>query len=78
MLRQKHYDTKMDVFAAGCILAELFSGDPLLPGHSESDMLHRISKLIGCVPSSWKPGFDMAAGIGLTNLPGALIEPCHE
>ena len=53
MLRQKHYDLAVDVFAAGCIFAELFTGDPLLPGSSETDMLHRLSKLIGCVPASW-------------------------
>ena len=66
------------MFAAGCILAELFSGDPLLPGSSETDMLHRLSKLIGCIPYNWTKGFDMAAGIGLTNLPGALVEPSHD
>ena len=65
----------MDIFAAGCIMAELFTGDPLLPGTSETDMIHRLSKIIGCVPASWKPGHDIAVGIGLTNLPGALIEP---
>jgi len=67
-----------DVFATGCIFAELFTGDPLLPGSSESDMLHRLSKLIGCVPQAWKQGFDVAAGIGLTNLPGALVEPSYD
>ena len=75
MLRQKHYDVSVDVFAAGCVLAELFSGEPLLPGTSETDMIHRLSKLIGCIPTSWQQGFDMGAAIGLTNLPGAMIEP---
>ena len=78
MLRQKHYEVSIDIFAAGCILAELFSGDPLLPGTSETDMLHRLSKLIGCVPASWKQGYDMASGIGLINLPGTLVEPQRE
>jgi len=78
MLRQKQYDQAVDVFAAGCIFAELFTGDPLLPGSSETDMLHRLSRLIGCVPSSWSQGFEMAAGIGLMNLPGALVCPSRE
>ena len=69
---------RCDVFAAGCIMAELFIGEPLLPGSSETDMLHRLSRLIGCVPAKWKQGFDTAARIGLTNLPGALIEPQRE
>jgi len=38
-------------------------------------MLHRLSRLIGCVPSSWKAGYDVANGIGLMNLPGCMIEP---
>ena len=54
MLRQKNYEIMVDVFAAGCIFAELFTGEPLLPGSSETDMLHRLSRLIGCVPSSWR------------------------
>ena len=75
ILRQKNYGSAIDVFAAGCIFAELYTGQPLIPGTSESDMLHRLSKLIGCVPTSWRYGFDTAANIGLTNLPGAMLEP---
>ena len=78
MLRQKNYGTMVDVFALGCIFAELFTGEPLLPGSSETDMLHRLSRLIGCVPSSWKTGHDVASGIGMTNLPGCLSEPNRE
>ena len=75
MLRQKNYDTMVDVFAAGCIFAELFTGEPLLPGSSETDMLHRLSRIIGCVTPSWKQGYEVASGIGLTNLPGCMSEP---
>lgn len=68
----------VDVFAAGCIFAELFTGEPLLPGSSESDMLHRLSRILGCVPQSWKQGYDVATGIGLTNLPGCMVEPSSD
>mmetsp|Transcript_26845 Transcript_26845/g.36601 ORF Transcript_26845/g.36601 Transcript_26845/m.36601 type:complete len:88 (-) Transcript_26845:462-725(-) len=37
ILRSTNYDNKVDVFAAGCILAELLNGKPLLPGTSEHD-----------------------------------------
>ena len=47
IFKQSTYDAKIDVFAMGCIIAELFSGDPLLPGNSESDMLFRLANLIG-------------------------------
>ena len=78
MLRQKNYGTMVDVFAAGCIFAELFTGEPLLPGQSETDMLHRLSRLIGCVPNSWKTGYDIANGIGMINLPGCMNEPSRD
>ena len=32
MLRQKSYHTTADVFALGCIFAELYTSEPLLPG----------------------------------------------
>ena len=32
MLRQKNYDLSADVFAVGCLFAELYMGDPLFPG----------------------------------------------
>ena len=36
-LRSANYDQGVDVFALGCIMAELFLGRPLFPGVSESD-----------------------------------------
>ena len=78
MLRQKLYNKSVDVFAAGCIFVELHTGDPVFPGSSETDMLHRISKLLGSVPATWKQGYEVAQSIGLTNLPGTLIEPTQE
>ena len=54
ILRQKKYDGKIDVFAMGCIMAELYTGVPLLPGTTESDMIYRLSMLIGNIPESWK------------------------
>ena len=74
MLRQKKYDFGIDVFAAGCIFAELFSGEPLFPGSSESDMIHRMSKVLGPVPTTWKQGFEVANNIGLTGLPGVQTQ----
>ena len=50
ILRQKTYDQKIDIFALGCIMAELYTGQPLIPGQSESDMLYRLANLLGNVP----------------------------
>lgn len=37
VLRSKNYDQSVDVFALGCIMAELILGRPLFPGFSETD-----------------------------------------
>ena len=66
------------MFAAGCIFAELYRGEPLFPGSSETDMLNRISKVMGCIPQTWQAGFDKAAKSGVANVAGALIAPMRE
>ncbi len=52
ILRSGIYDGKVDIFALGCIMAELHTGVPLLPGTSEDDMLHKLCNLIGQPPAS--------------------------
>ena len=37
VLRSKNYDQSVDMFALGCIMAELILGRPLFPGFSETD-----------------------------------------
>ncbi|KAJ8706973.1 hypothetical protein PYW08_011107 [Mythimna loreyi] len=41
------YNTAVDVWSAGCVLAQLHTRKPLLPGASDSDQLHEIFRLIG-------------------------------
>jgi male germ cell-associated kinase len=53
MMRSNSYDDKIDIFALGCIFAELYTGEPLLPGSSETDQLMRMGKLLGQPPSNW-------------------------
>ena len=78
MLRQKAYDVKIDIFALGCIMAELYTGQPLIPGQSESDMLYRIANILGNVPEAWKSGYDSAYRSGSNQLPGALTNPSKD
>lgn len=40
----------IDMWSLGCIVAELFLGLPLFPGHSEYDQLCRIVDLLGPIP----------------------------
>ena len=37
LLRSSNYTQAVDIFALGCIMAELYLGRPIFPGNSESD-----------------------------------------
>ncbi|CAL9055603.1 unnamed protein product [Musa banksii] len=49
------YGVGIDLWSAGCILAELLAGKPIMPGRTEVEQLHKIFKLCGS-PSEdyWK------------------------
>ena len=44
------YDLAIDMWSLGCILAELLTGYPLLPGEDEADQLSCIIELLGMPP----------------------------
>nr|GEU47746.1 probable serine/threonine-protein kinase At1g09600 [Tanacetum cinerariifolium] len=41
------YGVAIDMWSAGCILAELFIGRPIMPGRTEVEQIHKIFKLCG-------------------------------
>ncbi|KAL8158513.1 hypothetical protein V2J09_000050 [Rumex salicifolius] len=41
------YSGNVDLWSAGCILGELYSNKPLMPGRTEVEQLHKIFKLCG-------------------------------
>jgi len=41
------YCREVDIWAVGCLFAEMISGDPLFPGDSDIDQLYQITKLLG-------------------------------
>ncbi|KAI4369423.1 hypothetical protein MLD38_017862 [Melastoma candidum] len=47
LLGSKDYGVGIDLWSAGCILAELFAGRPILAGRTEVEQLHKIYKLCG-------------------------------
>ncbi|EYU32922.1 hypothetical protein ABFS82_09G070400 [Erythranthe guttata] len=55
LLGSTYYGVAVDLWSAGCILAELLSGKPILRGRTEVEQLHKIFKLCGS-PSEeyWK------------------------
>ena len=56
LLGSRTYNTSIDVWSAGCIMAEMYTGRPLFPGTTNEDQLQKIFRLMG-TPSerSW-PG----------------------
>ncbi|CAH8256789.1 unnamed protein product [Arabidopsis lyrata] len=57
LLGATDYGVGIDLWSAGCILAELLAGRPIMPGRTEVEQLHKIYKLCGS-PSEdyWKKG----------------------
>ncbi|GAB2221395.1 hypothetical protein Droror1_Dr00012571 [Drosera rotundifolia] len=47
LLGATYYGIGVDLWSAGCILAELLLGQPILPGRTEVEQLHKIFKLCG-------------------------------
>uniref|UniRef100_A0A7N0UVH0 Protein kinase domain-containing protein n=1 Tax=Kalanchoe fedtschenkoi TaxID=63787 RepID=A0A7N0UVH0_KALFE len=55
LLGATEYGVAIDLWSAGCILAELLAGKPIMPGRTEVEQMHKIFKLCGS-PSEeyWK------------------------
>lgn len=47
LLGATEYGVGVDMWSVGCILAELFSGKPIMPGTTEVEQMHKIFKLCG-------------------------------
>lgn len=55
LLGSRTYNTSIDIWSAGCILAEMVSGRPLFPGTTNEDELQRIFRLMGTPSESTWP-----------------------
>ncbi|KAE9588558.1 putative protein-serine/threonine kinase CMGC-CDK-CRK7-CDK9 family [Lupinus albus] len=53
LLGVSHYGVAVDLWSTGCILGELYSGRPILPGKTEVEQLHKIFKLCGSPPEEY-------------------------
>ncbi|KAK9928216.1 hypothetical protein M0R45_025362 [Rubus argutus] len=64
LLQSYLYSSKVDMWAMGAIMAELFSLRPLFPGVSEADEIHKICSVIGTpTKDSWADGLLLARDI---------------
>ena len=47
VLGSRSYNYPVDIFALGCIMAELYTFKTLFPGSSEMDQFEKISRILG-------------------------------
>ena len=56
LLGSRTYNTSIDLWSAGCIMAEMYTGRPLFPGTTNEDELHKIFRLMGTPSEHTWPG----------------------
>lgn len=56
LLASRSYNTSIDVWSAGCIIAEMFTGRPLFPGTANDDQLLKIFRIMGTPSERTWPG----------------------
>ncbi|XP_015788644.1 serine/threonine-protein kinase ICK-like [Tetranychus urticae] len=62
LLRSTNYSSPIDIWAVGCIMAELYSLQPLFPGRSEIDQIFRICSVLGTPDKrDWMEGYQLAS-----------------
>jgi serine/threonine protein kinase len=67
LLHSSAYSTPVDMWAVGCVLAELCLMRPLFTGESEIDQLSQICSILGTPGfTEWPDAFRLAAQLGFT------------
>lgn len=64
LLHSINYNSPIDMWAVGCIMAELYTFRPLFPGKSEIDEIFKICSVIGTPDKNdWPEGYRLAAAM---------------
>ncbi|KAI8786914.1 serine/threonine-protein kinase MAK [Biomphalaria glabrata] len=64
LLRSTNYSSPIDIWAIGCIMAELYTLRPLFPGSSEIDEIFKICSVLGTPKKEdWNEGYQLAASM---------------
>lgn len=82
LLGSRTYNTSIDIWSAGCIMAEMYTGRPLFPGTTNEDQIIKIFRIMGTpTERTWpgitqypeyKPNFQMYATQDLRNILPAI------
>ena len=66
ILKSNNYNEKVDIWALGCIMAELYNLRPLFPGKSEFDQIETIFKILGTSKfMEWNIGMELINKLGI-------------
>ncbi|KAK8877817.1 hypothetical protein M9Y10_004580 [Tritrichomonas musculus] len=66
VLHHEFYNSPVDIWAVGCIMAELFTLRPLFQGNSETDQIFKICSILGTPgPGNWPDGQRLATRLGI-------------
>jgi len=78
LLRSTNYSSPIDMFACGCIMAELFTLRPLFPGSSEVDMIFKVCSVLGTpTKEEWPEGHQLAAAMNF-KFPKTVATPLKQ
>jgi serine/threonine protein kinase len=67
LLRSTTYNSPVDIFGLGCIIAELYLLRPLFPGSSEVDQMFKICAILGSPSQAdWPEGYKLASKINFS------------
>ncbi|KAI4472192.1 mitogen-activated protein kinase [Holotrichia oblita] len=65
LLHSTTYSSPIDLWAVGCIAAEVYTYRPLFPGTTETDQLYKICQILGTPDKKvWPEGYQLAGAVG--------------
>jgi cyclin-dependent kinase-like len=71
----------VDVWALGCLMGELLTGEPVFPGESDLDQLHLIMRCLGSLCTKYRDIFSrnsLYTGVRLPEMViGQGLEHCY-
>ncbi|CAH0694769.1 unnamed protein product [Spodoptera exigua] len=71
LVAEHRYGPEVDIWAIGCLFAEMLTGDPLFPGDSDIDQLALIIKTVGKLAPRHQQVVSRLAGGAALSTPGA-------
>eukprot|EP00069_Balaena_mysticetus_P021516 bmy_03093T0 len=89
LLRSTNYSSPIDIWAVGCIMAEVYTLRPLFPGASEIDTIFKICQVLGTPKKTdWPEGYQLSSAMNFrwphcvpnnlkTLIPNASSEAVH-